>query len=264
MSSERWSDEDHNRFVKALKTIGKNWKQIAIDVGTKNEQQCRTRGLIIFNRLQRHCWDEELKKILTPHQGYMPRDAIELKKREEKRLLKQQKKDQILEKKTQLQTKNSKLKTILASKKVDQGTTTDIIMNTQKIPITPCKPFRIDTSKPFMIINEKHHLYQKELKKINEEKEEEDPESDIIKVKRFKKIGKFEEDLILEQSIKVEDLIRVKDQDHSIIQSSQETCLLKYSQNSNNNNSRHLNNLKSLYQQALRKARKKYLQPSLR
>ena len=26
MASERWSDEDHNRFVKSLKTIGKNWK----------------------------------------------------------------------------------------------------------------------------------------------------------------------------------------------------------------------------------------------
>ena len=37
MASERWSDEDHCRFVKALKQLGKNWKQIAVEVGTKNE-----------------------------------------------------------------------------------------------------------------------------------------------------------------------------------------------------------------------------------
>lgn len=55
---------------------GKNWKKIATDVGTKNEQQCRTRGLILFNKLQRHCWDEELYNILKPHQGNLPRKKV--------------------------------------------------------------------------------------------------------------------------------------------------------------------------------------------
>ncbi len=37
MSSERWNDEDHSKFLRALRTIGKNWKEIAAIVGTKNE-----------------------------------------------------------------------------------------------------------------------------------------------------------------------------------------------------------------------------------
>ena len=84
MQSAKWSDEDNERFLSSLKRLGKNWKQVALEVGTKNEQQCRTRGLIIYNKLLRNCWDEELKKILTPHQGYMPRGAESLIKTEVK------------------------------------------------------------------------------------------------------------------------------------------------------------------------------------
>jgi hypothetical protein len=51
LCSAKWTEEDSVRFIRSLKTLGKNWKQIAIEVGTKNEQQCRTRGLILFNKL---------------------------------------------------------------------------------------------------------------------------------------------------------------------------------------------------------------------
>ena len=74
LSSAKWSEEDSQRFMRSLRANGKNWRQIAADVGTKNEQQCRTRGLILFNKLQKHCWDDELYNILKPHQGQIFRN----------------------------------------------------------------------------------------------------------------------------------------------------------------------------------------------
>ena len=50
---------------------------------TKTEQQCRTRGLILFNKLQKDNWDPELKLILTPHTGNLFEDT-QKKKREDK------------------------------------------------------------------------------------------------------------------------------------------------------------------------------------
>eukprot|EP00347_Sterkiella_histriomuscorum_P009745 403340050 len=241
MASERWSDEDHNRFVKALKTVGKNWKQIATDVGTKNEQQCRTRGLIIFNRLTRHCWDEELKQILTPHQGYQPRDVLE-KKRE----LKMRNKENKLIGKVDKRFKPGKSLKVSAqqnSNMVDQETTTDISLPIKRTVIQAQlqQPKPLFLTKPFMIINERNHLYQKGLVKQNEI---EDPESDIIKVSNKKKpivkcesnqqtqIQKKEdkqkikkqikaETAKLDQNVKVQEL-NLKDQENSLIQSSQE------------------------------------------
>jgi hypothetical protein len=37
-SSAKWSEEDSYRFIRAIRMNGKNWKKIATDVGTKNEQ----------------------------------------------------------------------------------------------------------------------------------------------------------------------------------------------------------------------------------
>ena len=49
-----------------MKRDGKKWQAIADEIGTKNEQQCRTRGLVLWNKLRKHCWDKELYEVLAP------------------------------------------------------------------------------------------------------------------------------------------------------------------------------------------------------
>ena len=49
-----------------MKRDGKKWQEIAETIGTKNEQQCRTRGLVLWNKLRKHCWDKELFEVLKP------------------------------------------------------------------------------------------------------------------------------------------------------------------------------------------------------
>ena len=63
-----------------LKKDGKQWTHIAETIGTKNEQQCRTRGLVLFNKLKKHCWDKELFDVLAPNGKYSYRDVPREKK----------------------------------------------------------------------------------------------------------------------------------------------------------------------------------------
>ena len=70
----RWSHAEHKAFIDMLKRDGKQWKDIAETIGTKNEQQCRTRGLVLFNKLKKHCWDKELFDVLAPQGKYSYRD----------------------------------------------------------------------------------------------------------------------------------------------------------------------------------------------
>ena len=50
-----------------LKQKGKRWTEVAQLVGTKTERQCRTRALIIWNKLKRDNTDPELLQVLeTP------------------------------------------------------------------------------------------------------------------------------------------------------------------------------------------------------
>jgi hypothetical protein len=60
----RWTHSEHNTLVALLKKNGKKWQEIAEIIGTKNEQQCRTRGLIMFNKLKRCNYDPELYQVL--------------------------------------------------------------------------------------------------------------------------------------------------------------------------------------------------------
>lgn len=82
----RWSHSEHKTFVDMLKNDGKQWTRIAEAIGTKNEQQCRTRGLILFNKLKKHCWDKELFDVLAPHGKYSYRDTPRLPRQPKKTL----------------------------------------------------------------------------------------------------------------------------------------------------------------------------------
>lgn len=62
----RWSVHEAQTFIEILKRDGKKWAEIAEQVATKNEQQCRTRGLVLWNKLRKHCWDKELFEVLKP------------------------------------------------------------------------------------------------------------------------------------------------------------------------------------------------------
>ena len=77
----RWSHAEHKAFIEMLKKDGKQWQYIAETIGTKNEQQCRTRGLVLFNKLKKHCWDKELFDVLAPQGKYSYRDTPRLKKK---------------------------------------------------------------------------------------------------------------------------------------------------------------------------------------
>ena len=49
----RWTKDEHQRFVEALKLYGKNWKQVEEHVGTRNGAQIRSHAQKFFNRLER-------------------------------------------------------------------------------------------------------------------------------------------------------------------------------------------------------------------
>lgn len=61
----RWTTTEHQSLVALLKKKGKKWLEIAEIIATKNEQQCRTRGLILLNKLKKYNFDTELLKILS-------------------------------------------------------------------------------------------------------------------------------------------------------------------------------------------------------
>ena len=82
----RWSHAEHKAFIDMLKKDGKQWQYIAETIATKNEQQCRTRGLVLFNKLKKHCWDKELFDVLAPRGKYSYRDTPRLLKKKTLRI----------------------------------------------------------------------------------------------------------------------------------------------------------------------------------
>jgi hypothetical protein len=62
----RWSSHEKKRFIELLKTMGKQFAKIAEIIKTKNEQQCRTKALILYNKLKCNNFDNKLYEILAP------------------------------------------------------------------------------------------------------------------------------------------------------------------------------------------------------
>lgn len=52
-SAGRWTKEEHQRFVDAVKKFGKNWKQVEEYVGTRTGAQVRSHAQKFFNKLEK-------------------------------------------------------------------------------------------------------------------------------------------------------------------------------------------------------------------
>jgi len=66
-SNGRWTKEEHQRFVEAIKVHGKNWKKVEEFVGTRTGAQIRSHAQKFFLKLE--------KEIKTNHKGKEPRKS---------------------------------------------------------------------------------------------------------------------------------------------------------------------------------------------
>lgn len=60
----RWTKEEHQRFVEAIKIYGKSWKKVEEFVGTRSGAQIRSHAQKFFLRLEK-----ELKTKQTEQKG---------------------------------------------------------------------------------------------------------------------------------------------------------------------------------------------------
>lgn len=66
----RWTGEDDECLLNAVENIGRNWKAIALEVGTKNDLQCRQRyEKVVKPGIRKGKWaieeDEKLRYAMT-------------------------------------------------------------------------------------------------------------------------------------------------------------------------------------------------------
>lgn len=77
----RWSSHEKKRFIELIKQMGKQFAEIAKIIKTKNEQQCRTKGLILYNKLKINNFDPKLFEILAPSRPGQPKNGDSVYKR---------------------------------------------------------------------------------------------------------------------------------------------------------------------------------------
>ncbi|XP_074567310.1 protein CCA1 [Curcuma longa] len=63
---ERWSEEEHNRFLEALKLYGRAWQRVEEHIGTKTAVQIRSHAQKFFTKLEK----EALEKGVSPGQAH--------------------------------------------------------------------------------------------------------------------------------------------------------------------------------------------------
>jgi SHAQKYF class myb-like DNA-binding protein len=69
----RWTDEEHEKFLDALKIYGKNWNKVHRHVGTRTSAQTRSHAQKYFNKLMKKGSKEGnhefMKKEDSSHSG---------------------------------------------------------------------------------------------------------------------------------------------------------------------------------------------------
>lgn len=60
----KWTDEEHDRFLDALRIYGKNWNNVHKHVGTRSSAQTRSHAQKYFNKLQKKGTKEALETMM--------------------------------------------------------------------------------------------------------------------------------------------------------------------------------------------------------
>ncbi|CDW80903.1 myb-like dna-binding shaqkyf class family protein [Stylonychia lemnae] len=69
LSFGRWSNEEHDKFIDALRTYGKNWRMVFESLNSRSEQQIRSHAQKFFNKLKKRktCKDLDIYKVLESY-----------------------------------------------------------------------------------------------------------------------------------------------------------------------------------------------------
>ncbi|OAY83841.1 Protein REVEILLE 2 [Ananas comosus] len=69
---EKWTEEEHEKFLEALKFFGRAWRQIQEHIGTKTAVQIRSHAQKFFSKLERESGSEKAIEIPPPRPKKKP------------------------------------------------------------------------------------------------------------------------------------------------------------------------------------------------